>query len=316
MNVLDDHDTTDDALRGLGSRLRTDADRRPADLDRLGTRLHAERQRTRLALVAGCATVILVLGVAVGIRAGGDDESLRVGDGADEVTSSVAPAEPVWTVNPSIPADPANGEVWGVDVVYDAAVWDYERLTDQPALDMMRHVLSGGYPVGMAGFHREPRLQAYWQGPGARDVAEATRSELLALPGIVSVEVGRAEPTSRPPGTTPVFPATTPTSPTTLLPVVRPELPDPRPTQDEILADGIVTDEEHDVAFWTWVECAEAGGIEVTVLGRTEDGRIEGRVQVDEARTADACYQSLFLQVDRAWQLALDDPSGSATTTG
>ena len=312
MNVLDDHDDTDDALSGLGTRMRANADRRPADLDRLGTRIHAERQRARLALVAGCATVILVLGVAVGLRAGGDDESLRVGDGADEATSSVAPAEPVWTVNPSIPADSANGEIWGVDVVYDAAVWDYERLTDQPALDMMRHVLSGGFPVGMASFHREPRLQAYWQGPGARDVAEAMRVELLALPGIVSVEVGRAEPTSRPPGTTgPVVPSVPPTGPTTLVPVARPELPDPRPTQEEILADGVVTDEEHDLALWRWVVCAEAGGVEVTVLGRAEDGRIDVRVPVDEARTADACYQSLFMQVDRAWQLALAAPTGS-----
>jgi len=81
----------------------------------------------------------------------------------------------------------------------------------------------------------------------------------------------------------------------------RPDLPDPRPTPAAILADGTVTDDEYQVAFWTFVECAEGAGASLGRISREADGRF--RYTTDGAE-ADACYETRFREVDIAWQTA------------
>jgi hypothetical protein len=83
----------------------------------------------------------------------------------------------------------------------------------------------------------------------------------------------------------------------------RPELPDPRPNQSEILADGDVTDTEYEIAFWTYVECAEADGATFATITREESGRYAYSISAGSG-AADACYQDLFMQVDSTWQIA------------
>lgn len=85
----------------------------------------------------------------------------------------------------------------------------------------------------------------------------------------------------------------------------RPELPDPPPTQEEILADGVVSDDEYEVAFWTFVQCAEAGGVEFVRIGLEPDGHY-GYAHTG-GPAADACYDEHFLDVDRTWQVATED---------
>lgn len=81
-----------------------------------------------------------------------------------------------------------------------------------------------------------------------------------------------------------------------------PDLPTPRPTQNEILADGEATDDEYEIAFWTWVECAEAAGAE-TSIDREDNGRYDYSVGSNVAAN-DACYRDHFMDVDREWQVA------------
>jgi hypothetical protein len=203
MSTPDDHDATAAALTRVGARLRSEADHRPADLDRLGVRIRAARQRTRLALVAGCAVVVLVLVVAVGLRGSGES-SLQVGDGADRGGPATEATVPMWTVNPSIPLDPADGEIWAIDVVYDPAVWTIRGFIEDPALREAQNQTGSFGGNGMASYKGEPRVQMYWQGADAQPVAEASRDALVGRAGIVSVEVGPAVPSSRPPATGPV----------------------------------------------------------------------------------------------------------------
>lgn len=201
MNLLDDHDAPFDELSELGKRVRTDAAHRPPDLAGLGRRISASRQRARLAVVAGCAVVVLVLAGVVGLRA--EDQALRVGDEGPGGVPLVTETVPRWTVNPSMALDPADGEVWAVEVVYDPAQWTFSRFSDDPALrDVLQVGATHGY--GMSGYRGEPRMQIYWQGRESRLVAEAAREALVGRAGIVSVEVGPAEPTSYHPGTGPV----------------------------------------------------------------------------------------------------------------
>lgn len=88
-------------------------------------------------------------------------------------------------------------------------------------------------------------------------------------------------------------------------PLERPALPDPRPTQDEALADGEISDEEYELAFWTYVECAERAGAAFGTIRRDEGGQFHYSVRT-EFQAADACYNQHFFDVDRVWQVAND----------
>ncbi len=83
----------------------------------------------------------------------------------------------------------------------------------------------------------------------------------------------------------------------------RPRLPDPRPTQAEALADGKVSDEEYELAFWTYVECAEDADVDFASITRDEDGQFRYSVRTNLS-AADACYNEHFFDVDRVWQVA------------
>ena len=83
----------------------------------------------------------------------------------------------------------------------------------------------------------------------------------------------------------------------------RPDLPSPRPTQDEILADGEVSDDEYEVAFWTYVECAEAAAVQFRSMNREDNGRYTYSIGSNVAAN-DACYREHFREVDREWQVA------------
>ena len=82
-------------------------------------------------------------------------------------------------------------------------------------------------------------------------------------------------------------------------PLDRPDLPDPRPTQAEILADGTVTNDEYRLAFWTFVECATAAGASFATISEAPDG---GYDYTTSGTQGDACYTELFMQVDMTWQ--------------
>jgi hypothetical protein len=83
----------------------------------------------------------------------------------------------------------------------------------------------------------------------------------------------------------------------------RPRLPDPRPTRAEALADGKVSDEEYELAFWTYVECAENADVDFASITRDEDGQFRYSVRTNLS-AADACYNEHFFDVDRVWQVA------------
>ena len=55
--------------------------------------------------------------------------------------------------------------------------------------------------------------------------------------------------------------------------LTRPTLPEPRPTQQQVLADGQITDDEYALAFWTFVECAEAGGTSFRNISQASNGQ-------------------------------------------
>jgi hypothetical protein len=85
----------------------------------------------------------------------------------------------------------AGDDIWAIEVVYDPQMWNFSTL-----LDALRPWMSA-----MAGYKQEPRAEAYWTGPDAQATASAASAALKGRPGIVSVEIGRARATSRPPGT-------------------------------------------------------------------------------------------------------------------
>lgn len=82
-------------------------------------------------------------------------------------------------------------------------------------------------------------------------------------------------------------------------PLDRPELPDPRPTQAEILADGTVNIDEYRLAFWTFVECAKGAGASFSSITEEPDGSYSYSTSGTQG---DSCYQSLFMEVDMRWQ--------------
>lgn len=182
----------------LGAAIRGASADHPGDLSEL---LHrAEVRQGRQRVVTASVLIAAIAGIAsLGlVRAVGDEGAVQVG-GTDEprAASSVVtlPADlgdPGWTVNPSIPME--GDDVWALDVTYDPATWDFSRLGDVLVKRMP-------YVSSWAGYKREPRLQAYGQGEEARTALLAARDELRAMPGIVSADVARAEPTSRPPAT-------------------------------------------------------------------------------------------------------------------
>jgi|GEM_PF-4110070 len=303
----------DDELARLGGRVRADAAPRTGDLADLIGRSRAARQRSRGALI-GVLGVAVIVAVVLGLtRVGPSTDSLQVGDGTGGIASDSPDAVPSWTVNPSIPVPEDAGEVWAIEVVYDPLASDFGRLVEAPGPAPM--MSRSAALIGVTSSSREPRVQAYWIGDGAQRAAEETRASLLGQPGIVSVEVRKAEPTTRPPRT--AVPDTGPPHPgPTVVTLVRPVLSDPRPTQDEIFADGVVTDEEYELALWTFVECAEADGASFSSVGRFADGRYQYTMSTGGA--GDACYRSIFMQVDLTWQLQREaaGPASGPTVTG
>jgi hypothetical protein len=85
-------------------------------------------------------------------------------------------------------------------------------------------------------------------------------------------------------------------------PPARPTLPDAAPTQEEIIADGEVSQREYEIAFWTFVDCAEAAGDTFTDINQGLDGQYSYSASASAA--VDTCYTDHFMLVDRDWQLA------------
>jgi hypothetical protein len=85
-------------------------------------------------------------------------------------------------------------------------------------------------------------------------------------------------------------------------PPARPTLPDPAPTQEEIIADGEVSKREYEIAFWTFLDCAEAAGVTFTDINQGPDGQYG--YSASASASVDACYTDHFMFVDRDWQLA------------
>jgi hypothetical protein len=87
-----------------------------------------------------------------------------------------------------------------------------------------------------------------------------------------------------------------------VVPALRPALPEVRPTSAEILADGVVTAEEYEMAFWTFVECAEAVGAQLAGITRDDTGRFYYQWGGEEE--APGCHATHLADVEREWQLA------------
>ncbi len=92
----------------------------------------------------------------------------------------------------------------------------------------------------------------------------------------------------------------------------RPQLPDEIPTQAEVLADGVVTDEEYEVAFWSWVACVEGVGGQVSGIRRDSDGRLTATVSgtlsfdptiPDNMWEVNECGEALFDDISIRWQM-------------
>lgn len=69
--------------------------------------------------------------------------------------------------------------------------------------------------------------------------------------------------------------------------------------QEAALADGVVTFEEYERAAFEYKGCVEESGYNFAAFGfSTDSGLYEWLVNTE----ADACYDPLFGQIDRAWQ--------------
>ncbi len=189
-----DPDPTPNAdLVRAGAAVRAEAGRHPGDLRDLVQRSNARKTRVRAAGAGLGVFALLALGtvvVAHGTHNG--DVTIEQGAAGPGGSTSVPPAtdpgtitEPMWTVNPSIPLS-ADQEIWALEIVYDPAIWDFQKLLEEPAFARV---------PGLAGFHREPRAEAYWVGASAQGSALAAQAAIQDKPGIVSAEVGRARAT-------------------------------------------------------------------------------------------------------------------------
>ena len=187
-----DHDTlADPELEALGADLRRQSAGHRGDLAVLLRRSHHRTQRRRV-VVATVAVAVLGLGAVAMVRTARPTGPPQIGDSGQTSEPVSVPGTvemPTWTVNNSIPMAEGVDLVWAIEVVYDPAQWDFERLMEEPSLKF----------VSMAGFHREPRAEAYWPGPNGHAQALAAQQALRGRPGIVSVEVNRARPISRMP---------------------------------------------------------------------------------------------------------------------
>lgn len=78
--------------------------------------------------------------------------------------------------------------------------------------------------------------------------------------------------------------------------------------------DGVITEEEYQMAFRRWCACVEERGGEVMELSpELETPWLINYSTTEEALEKNSCYMKLFSSVDNAWQMAHADYDTSAT---